>query len=381
MVFILPKALVPEVYAQLNLLLPLAALGVTFVFGWLTGAVNRHVHDLLAREDARSRQTVFAYYGGASLVLVIIFLVVSTFTSSNYRLIPLLLMAAGLKDAVVSVLNMSGNHKGFLLANFGFAMSLAVFIGLCVATPEDDLAQYLIIYGTFDTVLAIIAWYLIGVVTFKSVPRFDIEIATRYFHYGWPLVARGLPLWVMSVSDRYLLALWRPADSLAAYILSYQLAGSVIMIPLSFIIAIIFPRILRIDREKGEAAALSYTYMLLHHYLRYMTVVVVGASSLVLAVAYYIYPEYHFKPAIIIIIVIAHVIQGLTHFYNKEFELNGRTLVITKTVSIGAAVNFGLNVVLIPTFGSLGAAISTLAAYTVTVYLVYRAREYRPGIA
>jgi O-antigen/teichoic acid export membrane protein len=377
-VFILPKALAPVAYAQLNLLLPLAALGVTLVFGWLTGAINRHVYELLIREGINIRQTVFFYYGSISLVLLVSFFVISIFSNTAYRVVPLLLMATGLREAILGVLNMSGNHRSFLLANCGFALSLAVFVGLCVFTPDDDLAIYLTIYAALDATLAVVIWHLIGVFTFRDRPRFDPEVAARYFRYGWPLVARGLPLWVMAVSDRYLLALWRPTEAVAGYILSYQLGGSVIMIPLSFAMTIIFPRIIRVDKEEGQEAALSYTYELLRKYLRFAIVIAAGASGLVLAITHFVYPEYHVLPEVIIIIVVAHVIQGLTHFYNKEFELNGRTLVITKATVAGAIVNFGLNTVLIPSIGRLGAAISTLAAYAVTVYLVYRAREYHP---
>lgn len=380
MVLVLPKVLLPEIYAQLNLLLPLAFLGSTILFGWLTGSINRYVYQLLSHEDPRARQTTFIYYGCVSILLIVIFFVLSIFTHSNYRLIPLLLVAAGLKEAVLGILNMSSNHKGYFWANCGFALSLAFFVGLCSFTVQDDLAQYLIIYCALDVLLAMVAWHRLGMTSFKPLPHFHTDVATRYFLYGFPLVIRALPIWIISVSDRYLLTFWASAQDLAAYILSYQLAGSIITIPMSFMVAIFLPKIIHIDKEKGDAAALSYTYGLLRYYVRYMAVVIIGASSLVLVVAYFVYPEYVFKPRTIIIIVIAHVIQGLVHFYNKEFELNGRTMIITKSVSIGAMTNVGLNLLLMPLFGALGAAISTLAAYSVTVIIIRKAREYRPSL-
>lgn len=381
LVLVLPKVLVPELYAEFNLLLPLAALGVTLVFGWITGAIHRYVYEIMDPDDPRFKHTVFIYYGCLSLVLVAVFFIVSVASESNYRLIPLLLMSMGLRDAVVGVLNMSSNHRGFFLANLAFALSLAVFIGLCSLPNHDNLATYLTIYAVLDMVLAIIAWNLIGVVNFRSAPHFSSHVAARYLRYGIPLVIRGLPLWLLAVSDRYLLALWRPAESVAAYILSYQLAASVITIPLSFLIIIIFPNIIQIDKEKGEAEALSYTYKMLGYYYRFMPMIIVGACGVVLPVVYFIYSEYLFRPAVIIIIVLAHVIQGLTHFYNKEFELNGKTMIITKAIGIGAILNVALNLIFIPVFGDdgdLAAAISTLMAYFVTALVVYRARQYRP---
>lgn len=381
LVLILPKVLAPALYAEFNLLIPLAALGVTFAFGWLTSAFHRHVYEVLDPRDSRFRQTVFIYYGSMSLILVAIFFVASALTDSNYRILPLLLLAMGLRDSVVGALNMSSNHKGFFLANLGFATSLTAFIGLCAMSEHNNLATYLIIYSVLDSVFALTAMNWIGVVTLRTAPRYDTNVAMRYFRYGLPIVLRGLPLWVMSVSDRYLLALWMPAESVAAYILSYQHGGSIIMIPMSFVMSIIFPRILRIDKEKGAEAALGYAYKMLGYYLRFLPLFVMPACAVVLAIRYYLYPEYQFTPAVIVIIVFAHVIQGMTHFYNKEFELNGRTMTITKAVGTGAVLNVSMNLVLIPAFGEhgqLAAAISTLVAYSVTVYLLYRFRTHRP---
>ena len=384
LVVILPKALAPALYAEFNLLIPLAGLGVTIAFGWITGAIHRYVYEILDQDDLRFKQTVFIYYGYLSLALIAVYFLVSALTASTYRLIPLLLMAMGLRDSIVGVLNMSSNHKGFFLANLAFATSLAVFIGLCSLANNEDLATYLTVYAVLDTVLAVIAWNLIGVASFRSTPRFDTHVVSRYFNYGLPLVLRGLPLWLMAVSDRYFLAIWRPAESVASYILSYQLAGSVIMIPLSFVIIIIFPKIIRVDKEMGELEALSYTYKMLGYYFRYMPLIILGACAIVLPAIYYVYPEYLFRPIVIIVIVLAHVIQGLTHFYNKEFELNGKTMIITRAITAGAILNVALNTIFIPAFGDQGdlaAAISTLLAYSVTVYLVYRAREFKPGLA
>ena len=186
MVLLLPKVLTPASFTEFNLLIPLAALGIPFAFGWLTGSVNRHAHEVLDPKDPRFRQTILIYYGYVSFALMFIFIVVSTFINSSYRLIPLLLMAGGLKDAIVGVLNMSGNNKGFLLINFGFALSLAVFIGLCSITTHDDLASYLTIYAILDATLAIYAWHRIGVATFRPRPHFYTDIYKRCFSYGWP---------------------------------------------------------------------------------------------------------------------------------------------------------------------------------------------------
>ena len=56
-----------------------------------------------------------------------------------------------------------------------------------------------------------------------------------------------------------------------------------------------------------------------------------------------------------------------------------RALPVTSSVCIGAAVNVGLNFLLIPHYGKQGAAVATLLAYGVSVVCVFAAsqRHYR----
>lgn len=381
LVLLVPKLLAPEYYVQFNFVLPLAFLGAALVFGWLTSAVYRHVHQVLQPGDSRYRQTVFLYYSLASLLLLGVYFAVSASTASIYRLVPLLLVAAGLKTGVLAVLNSAGRHKQFFLANLGFFLSTALFLSLCLAVAEGRLAYCLSLYAAFDVVVALIVWRLTGIFTVQPWPVFDVEIARRYFRYGLPLVINMIATWTISMSDRYLLALWEPREQVASYILSYQLGGSIITVPLVFAMALIFPRIIRIDRESGEQAALDYTHRLMKIYRRYMAAIFVLACGIVIPFKYFFYPAYEFNPALIMVIVLAHVIFGFTHFFNKEFELNGKTMVITKGIGLGAILNTGMNVALIPLLGVLGAAISTLIAYAATVFFVYKSRTYAPRTA
>jgi len=377
MVLVVPKVLVPELYVQLNLVLPLAFLGVSLLFDWMNAAIHRYVYELLDDEGGRFRQTVFIYYGLVCLLLCLLTFLSRFYVISLYQLVPLLLAAAALKAGILGVLNTSGNSKGFFFSNVGFALSLLLFVVLCFNAPDNNLQSNLIVYASIDIIVAIIAWWGIGVFRMPPVPRFYKDIAAGYFRYGLPLVARTIGIWVISLSDRYLLAIWEAPKDVASYILSYQLAGSAITIPMSFVMAVILPKILKIEKNSSQKEALAYTYKILGLYLRFMMPVFIVVSITVLLFKYYIYSNYEFNPLIVLIIVLAHLIFGLSHFYNKEFELNGRTLVITKAIGIGAVVNIALNILLIPMVGGLGAAIATLFAYIVAVYIVSSMREYR----
>lgn len=379
MVLVIPKILSPSAYVQFNLLLPLAFLGASLGFGWIIGATYRHVHNLLQPDGDRLRQTVFSYFGIATLLLIFTYLIISSVTETIYALIPLLLAAAALKNGILSILNAAEKHKQYFFANLGFGLSLSVFIGISILAEEYSLEKCLLIYSSIDIVLALIGWKMIRIFTVPPFPIFDTGIARNYFIYGLPIVINNVFVWVISLSDRYLLAIWESTGNVANYILSSQLASSMITVPLMFAITIIFPKILRLDKEQGEQAALDYTNKLRTSYIRLMPAMFICACAIVMPLKHYIYPNYELAPALIVIIILSQLINGLSHFYNKEFELNGKTFVITKGIGLGALVNTGLNLVLIPAFGLLGAATATLAAYAISVFFVYKAGKYRPS--
>ncbi len=376
LVLIVPKVLLPEIYVEFSLVLPIALLGSTLVYGWLISAVYRHVHDLF-QSDGQRRQTIFAYFLITGLPLLTAYVALFITTDWIYALVPMLLVAAGLKTGILRILNAAERYMQFLLANVAFAISLGVFILICAISSEVNLRSALVTYAVLDSVFALLGFWYIGIFQIPPVPRIDRAIVRRYFQYGMPVVVNSVAVWVISLSDRYILTMWEPTERIASYILGYQLSGSIITIPMTFLMAVVFPRVIAIDRESGEQEALKYTFKLLKMYIYSMLPIFIAGCAIVIPFKYYFYPDYEFNPYIMIVIVLAHVIFGLTHFYNKEFELNGKTLVITKGVGLGAISNVGLNLALIPFYGVMGAAIATLAAYCIAVYFIFKARTYK----
>jgi O-antigen/teichoic acid export membrane protein len=375
-VVVLPLILQPDYYVQFNLLLPVALLMATLIFGWFSGAVYRHVHDFYDAQLPAYRQTACFYYGMVSLAILLCYAISVPWLDEKFRLILLLIVASGLKSAVMAILNASERHRAFFLASVFFAVALSGFLLLCLFGEDGRLLYNLAIYAAADIVIATAFMFRIGIFTVSSLPRFHLDIGRKYFYYGLPLMMNSFAGWVMSLSDRYFLAIWRPTEEIAAYILSYQLGASIVVIPMSFLMTIVFPRIIRMDKDSGIESALRYTYRLMGRYVRLIPLAAVAGTGLVIFLIHFFYPAYQLMPVVIVLIVLAHLIQGVSHFYHKEFELSGRTFVMTKAIALGALVNVGFNIALIPFLGAAGAAIATLVAYMASVLFVYKSRNY-----
>ncbi|MCW8923429.1 MAG: polysaccharide biosynthesis C-terminal domain-containing protein [Gammaproteobacteria bacterium] len=377
LVLVAPKVLIPQDYVEFNLVMPLALLGASIVFGWLSKAIYRYVHDLLKTDENQIRQTVFAYFSLLSLVLLLVVIVTSIVTDSIYRLVPLLLIATGLKIGILGVFNAAENHKAFFVTHCGLAFSLGIFLGICAIGESGQISYSLMVYAILDILISLVAWIRMGIFVFPPIPYLDLSICKQYFIYGAPLVIHAIAVWVISLSDRYLLTFWEPTEQVASYILGYQLSSSIVTVPLTLMMLIFYPKVLRINNEKGESDALALVDRALGYYIRYIVLIAFLGCIMVIPFRAYFYPEYYVGTEIMVIIVVSQVVFGISPFLNKEYELNGKTMVVTKGVGLGAILNVGANLLMIPILGLLGAAIATFLASFASVLYLYRSSEYR----
>jgi O-antigen/teichoic acid export membrane protein len=161
-----------------------------------------------------------------------------------------------------------------------------------------------------------------------------------------------------------------PEEQVAGYVLSYQIASNTVGVPLMIFMTIYFPALIRTERTVGMARALQMNRSTC---ARYALCCPAAAVLLIPFQAFFLsamYSDYSTSTSVIAVIFVAHLVSGFGHFFNKEFELSEATIVITKSIAAGAACNVAFNIALIPSFGVIGAAISTLVGYSMMIFVV-----------
>ncbi len=88
-------------------------------------------------------------------------------------------------------------------------------------------------YITPESVIGILSAVRSGM-TFWRPLTCDYRVLHPYLRFGGPLVLNGIAYWVLSLSDRCFLSIRASTDDTANYILSDQLAGSIVQYPMSF---------------------------------------------------------------------------------------------------------------------------------------------------
>lgn len=205
-------------------------------------------------------------------------------------------------------------------------------------------------------------------------PRFT-ELKS-YLKYGLPLVPGSAILWVIHSSDRYIIGYFMEAKDVGIYAAAYALASiiSLLLVPLQ---VVLLPAVSK-SYDDGEIVK-TRTY--LKYSLKYLMMLSIpsafGLSILALPLLRILTTAEFTSGSVVIPFVASGLLfYGLYQVCMNVLYLEKKTYWILWLLSISAALNIGLNLLLIPRLGILGAAVATLAAYFVlgmlTVLISFR---------
>ena len=189
------------------------------------------------------------------------------------------------------------------------------------------------------------------------------EVARNLLSFGLPLMLSVVAVWVLQLSDRYLLSRLGSLELTAGYAVAYSIGGVVSVV-------LILPFMLAWPAVQFAIAKREDAHLLFRQLFRWYTLVLVGgAYGLILAgtvVLTLLFPI-TYRPAMPIIPVVGAslVFYGISTLLGVGIGIQRKTWLAVVSLSLAAAVNLGVNLVLIPHFGGMGAALSTLIAYVV----------------
>ena len=196
-----------------------------------------------------------------------------------------------------------------------------------------------------------------------QIPRFT-ELKS-YLKYGLPLVPSSAMLWIIHSSDRYMVGYFMEAKDVGIYAAAYALASiiSLLLVPLQ---VVLLPAVSK-SYDDGEIAR---TRTFLKYSLKYLMMLSIPSAfglSILASPLLRILTTAEFTSGSVVIPFVASglLFYGLYQVCLYVLYLAKKTQLELILLSIGAALNIGLNVLLVPYLGIMGAAVATLAAFFV----------------
>ncbi|MCJ0700103.1 oligosaccharide flippase family protein [Frigoribacterium faeni] len=189
-------------------------------------------------------------------------------------------------------------------------------------------------------------------------------VAKRALSFGVPLALASLAYFVLNAGDRIVLQRLMGPDAVGQYQVAYVVGSSVILL-LSFTNSAWAPHFAKMRDETARFAlamtARNEIYRLLNPIIVALTLVSPFAMPILVPAS--------FDPSSLTIVVF---VVALTAYPATAGGASGRLLTIerrAKTLGVitgvAAAANVGLNLLLVPPLGILGAAVATVIAYSV----------------
>lgn len=230
---------------------------------------------------------------------------------------------------------------------------------------EAVMGLFIIQLILFTATSALIIWDI----GFK-IPRFSDT--REYLSFGIPLIPSNLSSWMVDQSDRLIIGIMWGTAFVGYYSPGYTLGSTIFMLAVPF--GIILTPLLSSYYDKNK---LEQVKTVLRYSLKYF---------LLMAIPSFFFLSLLSKPILLILttpeiaqngyiitpfVALSLLLFGIYGIVGHIFIINKKTNFIGKIWVIAAILNIVLNLIFIPQFGIIAAAVTTLIAYTFTFTLTW----------
>jgi len=380
---IVTRFLGPVEYGEYALALTVTSLVGMFASGWVRNVGLRLYYDANSREGTKS------FYLGTALlqgVLAIALLAVATLALQYFGAEvapPRVMLAAGIAliagdqyGYAITLLRAEERSTAFAIGEIasGALRFSATLVGLLVGFRSAELLFYAmaLAYGIGTLYAVFVLWPLLtGRI---GVDKDGVLETVRLGPASLPFSVAG---WVDQLSDRLIVLHFLGTAAVGIYSVGYSIGERLIGSLTQAIFMMAWPNILNAWSSGGVNAArdaLTEAQRLFYWLsIGPLLFLIVFGNTLT---RYLAGPEFALGGAVVPLIASAMWVRAFSGYLNRHLELNKRFGRISSIAMIGAALNVALNFALIPRFGLVGAAASSLASQITVagIYLLIRDR-------
>ncbi len=282
------------------------------------------------------------------------------FTFNPYMRIALLTaflaLPFGLLQAVNRSRGQSGTHTSLQIASF--VLNTGITIWFVVSLRQG---AYGSLKGNFGAALLLFPITLYFLARNMKI-SFSIEWLKRSLVFGLPLIPHFFAGWMLTFSDRWILGHYRSLAEVGLYSLAYNLSMILNMAVMAVNTAWgpVYYDLAGTDDGRKKLPRLVTVY---------------ASAVTVFAMAYLLFsreallilatPRYWSAAPLVPIIVAGYYAFALYVVVSTGIFYAGKTKYVPLISAVAAAVNIGLNLLLVPIYGMWAAAWMTLVAYTI----------------
>lgn len=208
--------------------------------------------------------------------------------------------------------------------------------------------------------------------------RVDMAIVRKLVHFGHPFIYAGLAFWLFSSMDRWMLASMSSIEEVGVYSVANRFASVILFVSMAFGQAW-SPIAIKIRTDHPQIYRTLY-FNILVTLMCGMTML--GGSIALFAteiVAWLMPVEYHAAGLVLSVLALGLILQSTLQVTALGISIEAKTYLFARLSWVAAALNFVLNLVLIPSIGAVGAAVATSLSYAfLTCGYLYYTQKLHP---
>jgi O-antigen/teichoic acid export membrane protein len=250
--------------------------------------------------------------------------------------------------------------RGILWGNL-LSYALALALGMLLARRARGRADARRMATRGEVRAAVRETAVAGPLPAPAAVLFDRKLAPPLLRFGVLLIPVLLASWVMDLSDRWVLRLYVGLSDVAVYAVGYKI-GMVLQVAVVWPFQLAWPAVsFSISRREGHRE----TYSQVVTWLSALMAAAIAGLTLLSRVALPVVAGNAYRAAyqVVPLVALAYAFNGLHYALSPGVHLAGRTRWFPPLALAAAALNLGLNFLLIPPLGRMGAAWATAVAF------------------
>lgn len=358
-------------YGQFSYLLSLAMTLKVILYGWLQQSAARYLpgtegESLQAQQQMlrKSLWVVAAAILGLSVVVLAYWVLADAARVSPYVAVGLVGMSAGTADVLQSVLRSRFQVQAVsiyrAIRSFG-TMAFRILLVLTIGRVAGSMLYGMVVA---NLLLVPFMWKTAGLAT-SRIQSEEAGVVGRYLSYGLPMSGWMAMATVLSVGDRVVLSVLLGDSPVGIYSANYGLLSSAVFLITTPVNFVFHPRLMKLGDVSNDVEYAKVVRSILVAGSFVGSLVVLCVTLFAPLVALLLGSEFRSGAVLypwIMCGLVYNLLGNYTHSFQERARKTGRILLVSVFV---AALNVLLNVLGVPYWGQVAAALSTLVAYLI----------------
>ncbi|AGB42260.1 membrane protein involved in the export of O-antigen and teichoic acid [Halobacteroides halobius DSM 5150] len=363
-------------YGKYSLMLSIATLVVAILSQWLQQSINRYFPGAKAKEKDKLREIIglgFIFIIGVILILAVIGWIIVEHLFPNWSVYYissiLFILAYSLFNPlrVIFQADMQAN-KFTKYSLFKSILRFGISVGLVFLVFKKT---YNLLLGTALGGLFLVPflWCELNFPSFSNILskkkiRSRLVRLKKLFNYGLPMTGWFLVATILNVGDRYIIQWFKGASQVGLYSANYRLINGTVGLMTAPIVMAVHPFLMRAWENSDKEKMSKWLEVIIEYFFIGGILLISGVWLFSKDIAFYFLGSQFRKGHIIMPVVIGGIIiWQMGMYFHKPLEFVEKTKVMFKLGLITAIINILLNILLIPKFGYIAAAYTTLISF------------------